>query len=214
MYNKDIYSITQEELSMRCGNCGTKNEKNVAACSNCGKEMPVKKSGRRFSLIAVACTLIAALLICALAFVIRTPRSTVNKFFKAYVQLDGEAIMKLVPEEVRVTLLGPEGAQDEAIAALNQRLSDSMNALGGEGYSYSFKATHVKAIEGDDLAYIQQYYADTFGRKVTAAKTVEVRLTADNGVDTKYETVTVKVLKIGMRWYLDIGTFSIFTGNF
>ena len=137
-----------------------------------------------------------------------------NKFFKAYVQLDGEAIMKLVPEEVQVTLLGPEGAQDEAIAALNQRLADSMNALGGEGYSYSFKATHVKAIEGDDLAYIQQYYADTFGRKVTAAKTVEVRLTADNGVDTKYETVTVKVLKIGMRWYLDIGTFSIFTGNF
>lgn len=178
------------------------------SCGNCNTNK--KKLGRRFSLIAVVCTLVAALLICALIFVVRTPRSTVNKFFNEYIELDGEAIMKLVPKEQREALIGPEGAQDEAIAALNQRMAESMNALG----SVSFKATHVKVIKGDDLASIQQYYADTYGRKVTAAKTVEVRLTFTNTEEPVYETVTVKVLKIGMRWYLDIGTFSVFTGNF
>lgn len=178
------------------------------SCGNCNTNK--KKLGRRFSLIAVVCTLVAALLICALIFVVRTPRSTVNKFFNEYIELDGEAIMKLVPKEQREALIGPEGAQDEAIAALNQRMAESMNALG----SVSFKATHVKAIKGDDLAYIQQHYADTYGRKVTAAKTVEVRLTFTNTEEPVYETVTVKVLKIGMRWYLDIGTLVVFTGNF
>lgn len=201
---------------MICGNCGTQNEENVTVCANCGTELaheqaaPAKKcckKNRLYALIAVVVSLAAILAILALAFVIRTPRSTVDKFFNAYIQADAEAIMKLVPKEVQTSLLGPEGAQDEAMAQLQQRLNDSLQQMGASGTAYSFKATHTKAIEGEDLAAIQQNYADTYGRKVSAAKTVEVRITAITGEETAYSTATVRVVKIGMSWYLDIFSF-------
>lgn len=196
---------------MLCGNCGIENEENATVCTNCGYDLTQEQAAPKhrnkrsliLSLTAVALTVAAILSILALVFVIRTPRSAVNSFFTAYVKCDAKTIMNLVPDSVRESL----EAKSVTVDVLNQRLVDSVNALGASGAVYSFKATNVKDVEDADLEALQQYYADTYGRVVSAAKSVEVRVSATTNGETTESTVSVRVIRIGMRWYLDIFTF-------
>ena len=202
---------------MLCGNCGTENEEMAPICVNCGASLQqeqaapaaVKKSSKkRLGWLALAISLVAILAVLALIFVIKTPRSTVNKFFNGFIQGDAARVVKLLPKDVQNSLLG----QDGAYAKFEEKLNQSLNKLAETGLSYSFKATHVDELKEEDYAALEKHYADTYGRIISDAKNVEVRITAIGGEEDVYSTATLRVVRIGVRWYLDIVSVMSFFG--
>ncbi len=202
---------------MLCGNCGTENEEMAPICVNCGASLQqeqtvpatVKKSSKnRFGWLALAISLVAILAVLALIFVVKTPRSTVNKFFDGFIQSDAASVVKLLPKDVQNSLL----SQDGAYATFEGKLNQSLNMLAETGLSYSFKATLVDELKEEDFTALAKHYADTYGRVISDAKNVEVRITAIGGEEDVYSTTTLRVVRIGVRWYLDVVSVMSFFG--
>lgn len=225
---------------MFCGRCGTQNPDNAAFCKKCGTKLngqtkvpartpaktPVKtqpqtqrktsapkynrRQDKKVGMIAVAAVAVVVLILIFALFGGRSYKSTVKQFFNATFDVDGKAIVNLIPDDLISYALEESGYDedelDEMIEDIEDEFQDQLSSINrylGDDWDVSYKILSAENIKGDDLKELKEDYKD-IGVKVTAAKDVEMELTIKAGETENSNTITISLIKVGRSWYLDL----------
>lgn len=204
---------------MFCGNCGTPNNDSSVFCANCGARLqespaPVapeapyaapaapapKKRSKAGLFIGLGAAAVATLAIVLVAlFCFRSPKATVNKFFKSWDNCNAEALMKLFPQEVLDEAIGDKDDQQDYIDAWN----DYLEAEKEDGYSFEFKILDVEDVSASVEESYVDYYERYYDLTVKDVKVVTVKINEEYDGETDSYTIDVYVIKVGTKWYMD-----------
>lgn len=225
---------------MFCGKCGTQNPDTAAFCKNCGTRLngqpkPAvketsktmvrtqlnsqgkrtdpkhkRKQDKEVGIIAVAAIVAIVLILAVVLFGGRSYKAAVKQFFNATFDVDGQAIVNLIPDDLISYALEESGYDedelDEMIEDIEDEFQDQLSSISrylGDDWDVSYKILSAENIKGDDLKELKEDYKD-IGVKVTAAKDVEMELTIKAGETENSNTITISLIKIGRSWYLDL----------
>lgn len=219
---------------MFCGNCGTQIDDTAAFCPNCGAPVgtaprpgtnstapapgnstfAARRQKKAPALPVAAVVVIAILLFLFGPFGGRSAEKTVNQFFTAVQESDVSGVMDLLPPNLLKNAMKQEGIDmddyEEEIEYLEQQLERSMSLVGafaGDDWSLETETLSTTDVTGDALKELKQEYQD-YDVKISAAKSVSVRLTlvGGNGKEIQDTTTQVGVVKVGKNWYLDVNS--------
>ena len=209
---------------MFCGKCGAKNADSARFCTKCGAklnpgEVPShnpsvhagsadqNEANRRVGMIATAVAAVLVVFLCLALFGGRSYKATVNTYVKASTGLKAKPILSLLPDQIIDYAVEVEEYENRAelVEEVEEILKDQHDYIEknlGDDWKVSHKIVNVKNVTGDDFDKLKKAYkiADI---RVTAAKTVEVKLTVKAGDTEATNTMYVSVIKIGRSWYLD-----------
>lgn len=225
---------------MFCGKCGTQNPDTAAFCKSCGTRLnsqvkpaaktvtkttvrtqmqpqakrPAPKHKRRqdkkVGVIAAAAIVAFVLILAIVLFGGRSYKTAVKQFFNATFDVDGKAIVNLIPDDLIDYVLDESGYDedelDEMIEDIEDEFQDQIDSLKrylGDDWDVSYKIVSAENIKGEDLNDIKEDYKD-IGVKVSAAKDVEMELTVKAGETENSNTITISLIKVGRSWYLDL----------
>lgn len=179
---------------MFCGKCGAKLNEGETVCPNCGtacagKAKPVKKAAMNPMVLAVAAVVIVAVV--AFAFLGgRSEEQVIKEFFDTMVSGDVDGFLDTMPEEIlNSTYEGSDMTYRKVC----------MQIPGG------IKASNISIVP--DILSIQKVSNSSeykqYGINVSAVKVANVELTfmTDGMIDSN--TYTVRLVKIGQKWYVD-----------
>lgn len=225
---------------MFCRKCGTQNPDTATFCKGCGTRLnsqvkPAAKTvtkatartqmqpqtkrpapkhkhrqDKKVGIIAVSAIVAVALILAIVLFGGRSYKTAVKQFFNATFDVDGQAIVNLIPDDLIDYVLDESGYDedelDEMIEDIEDEFQDQINSLKrylGDNWDVSYKIVSAENIKGDDLKDIKEDYKD-IGVKVSAAKDVEMELTVKAGETENSNTITISLIKVGRSWYLDL----------
>ena len=219
---------------MYCGNCGTQNDDRAMFCRNCGakleggvggnqnqqwqqnidysyqNEIPEqisiqgKKKGK-LKILIPAIAVVAVMLILVFSL---TGRRGYKKTVENYVQgaLDGdiEKVVSVIPEGY-MEYYGVD--RSTVIDTVEEALDDSgLYDLLDEDWEFSYEIGDAEDIKGAELQEIKDDCSDS-GVKVSAAKSVDLKLTVTTEDGPESETVSIPLIKVGRKWYINIEEF-------
>lgn len=209
---------------MFCGQCGTPNADSATFCANCGAKLNgtpgvasihhsavlQTKNYRKIGIIAVAVIAIIAIVLVLVLTGGRGYKATVDKFIAASFEVDAEAIVDLMPDEVIDYALKDAGYDTDdrsmLIQKANDTLQDTVDRIErsvGSDWTVSHEIEDVEDVTGTDLDALKQEY-ENLGVKISAAKTVPVNLTVTVGSNSDSTYTKISVIKVGRSWYLDM----------
>lgn len=219
---------------MFCGKCGAKVADNAAFCGMCGARLnaapvtaaapvppaapapkaPVDPAGKRNRAVGIIAVAVAAVLVLALVITAGVLlfgggcESTVNTFLEGVMEPDGSKVLKALPKEDVEIMLEESGCEDrnELAEYLEENIEESfgyIELIYGD-FEITWDILDARDVSRRDLKDIQAAYEDELDVKVSAAKEVEVELTARYGKEEEDKNVTFVVIKIGSSWYMDI----------
>lgn len=225
---------------MFCGKCGTQNPDTAAFCKSCGTRLnsqvkpaartvtkttartqmqpqtkrPAAKHKRRqdkkIGLIAVAAVIAVVLILAIVLFGGRSYKAAVKQFFNATFDVDGKAIVELIPDDLVDYVLDESGYDedelDEMIGDIEDEFEDQIASIKrylGDDWDVSYKIVSTEDIKGNDLKDLKEDYKD-IGVKISAAKDVEMELIVKAGETENSNTITISLIKVGRSWYLDL----------
>lgn len=219
---------------MFCGNCGTQIDDTAAFCPHCGAPVGtaprpgtnstapapggtfVARQQKKVPVLPVVAVVvvIAVLLFLFGPFGGRSAEKTVDQFFTAVQESDVSGVMDLLPPDLLKNAMKQEGIDmddyEEEIENLEQQLESSMSLVGafvGGDWSLETETLATTDVTGDALKELKQEYQD-YDVKISAAKTVSIRLAlvGGDGKEIQDTTTQVGVVKVGKNWYLDINS--------
>lgn len=208
---------------MFCGKCGAQNADNAEFCTNCGAKLKKSSSekkvltvpdqndkNKKIGIIAVSVIVIIIAVIGSVLLGGRSYKATIEKFVDAEFKADAEAIFDLLPENMIDYALEQDGYDsddlDDLIDDANETLQDQLDSLDsylGEGWKISYEILDTEDIKGDDLDDIKDAYEDA-DVKVSAAKDVEIEITAKADETESSNSLDISLIKVGRSWYLDV----------
>lgn len=215
---------------MFCEKCGVKNSDESTFCTACGAKLngvePVvsdtsvtvnsNNKNRKVGIIAVAAAAAATVVVVLVVVLIialsggRGYKDTVEKYVYAQFKPDAAAMIELLPEKVIEYGLEEVGYDedefDEYLEEVNEEMQEYRDFLEiylGEDFTVSYEILIVEDVTGNDLDDLKEVYED-MDVKVSAAKTVEIKLTIKAGDNEETGNSVVSVIKVGRSWYLDV----------
>lgn len=206
---------------MFCGNCGTQNPDNAPFCAGCGAKLneapvapaapetdfaPVRRpapKSKKGLLVGILSAVVAIAVALVLIFCISTPKGAAKKLCKAIEKGNAKTIMKLLPKQVKEEAFGDKDDQKEAQEELQEMLDEMLEELEDYDVEFELSVSKVEKVDKDDLEDIQETYEDAFDCKVKDAKEVTVKIAINEDGDKDTEKVSIYVIKVGMKWYVD-----------
>ena len=165
---------------------------------------------KKIGIIAVSVIVIIIAVIGSVLLGGRSYKATIEKFVDAEFKADAEAIFDLLPENMIDYALEQDGYDsddlDDLIDDANETLQDQLDSLDsylGEGWKISYEILDTEDIKGDDLDDIKDAYEDA-DVKVSAAKDVEIEITAKADETESSNSLDISLIKVGRSWYLDV----------
>lgn len=180
---------------MFCGKCGTKIDAGETVCPNCGsalarKAAPAKKAAVDPKLLAVAVVAIVAVAAFVLLSGGRSEEQVIKEFFDTMVAGDVEGFLETMPDEIldstyegsdmtyrKVCLQIPGGIKASNISIVPDILSIQKVSNSSEYKRYGIKVSEVKDAN------------------------VELMFMTEDVSDSN--TYTVRLVKVGQKWYVD-----------
>lgn len=227
---------------MFCGKCGTQNPDTATFCKSCGTRLngqtkpavktatktPVRaqpqqqhkrpepkykrRQDKKVGMIAVAAVVVIVLILALVLFGGRSYKSTVKQFFNATFDVDGKAIVNLIPDDLISYALEESGYDEDELDEMIEDIEDefqdqlsSINRYFGEDWDVSYEILSAESIKGDDLKDLKKDY-EKLGVKISAAKDVELELTITAGETETSNSTTISLIKVGRSWYMDVGS--------
>lgn len=210
-----------------CKNCGTRLNGQVKPAVNKTVTKPTarvqmqsqtnrpapkhkRRQDKKIGIIAVAAIVAVVLILAVILFGGRSYKAAVKQFFNATFDVDGKAIVELIPDDLVGYVLDESGYDenelDEMIGDIEDEFEDQIASIKrylGDDWDVSYKIVSTEDIKGDDLKDLKEDYKD-IGVKVTAAKNVEMELIVQAGETENSNTITISLIKVGRSWYLDL----------
>lgn len=209
---------------MFCGHCGAKNEDGAIFCASCGARlsgmdqtsnvisMPEtaqqKKKNTKIGIIFSVVVLLILVLAGGSLINAQSYKKTVKQFYKAAFATDAKKVMKLLPKKMIEEEMknSDYDSYDDMIDDMQDSLdgaTDVIETTYGKKWKGSYKILDVEDIEGSELRDIKEDYED-YDLKIKKAKKVDVKIKIKGDGKENSTTSDVVVIKIGMKWYLDI----------
>lgn len=215
---------------MYCPKCGSELSNGSKFCSKCGTAVlstNISEKLKKNTLITTSASvpnqnnknhkvcmiviIVVALMIIILGVVLfggRSYKATIKKWVYATMNGDAEVIFELMPEKMVDYVLEQNGYDsnnlDEWIDGWNQKVEFLSNAMAGYvgSVKISYEILDIEDIKGDDLDEIKDSYKEA-DVKVSAAKVVEVEITAKTDETEKSSSQDYTLIKVGRSWYFD-----------
>ena len=162
---------------------------------------------------------VVAVIVIVLSLVLLTGRnadSTAVQAVEALFKPNTEKIfLKLTPKKVLNEFLDQKDFDrddlkdeceelDESIADLKDSLEEEIDAR----LKFSYRARRSKDLSNRDLRNLKDDYDDAYGVRVTAAKSVTVRVTVKAGKETDhFDVPDLTIIKVGGKWYIDLESY-------
>ncbi len=204
---------------MFCGNCGTQNPDNAPFCTGCGAKLneapvapasapeftpePTRKS-RKGLFIGIGAAVVAIAVALILIFTLgggkggaKTAEDVVEEYIKAAEEVDGEAIMDLIHENILEKEFSDEDEREEAIEEFEKGLGEIM-----EMCEIQFEIGDSESLDGDDLEDLQEEYEEDYDLEVEDAEYIEVIMTIEVYGYEQTQTNELLVIKVDGKWYL------------
>lgn len=127
----------------------------------------------------------------------------VDNFIESMFDGDAKGVVDCLPDELMEYIAEEEGAtKRELIDELQEELDDIFDYM-PSGLKITHKIVYTEDIRGDELRYLKEDYEE-IGVRVSAAKYVEVELTASAMGMSESTEVELCVIEVGGSWYIDI----------
>ena len=127
----------------------------------------------------------------------RSPEQLAQKYISSYEESDGESLLALSPKKVVRETFGDKQAQSEYIQEFND---DTRNMITENNLKIEYVG--VKEISTDQRDEIIAFYKETYDLKVKDVKVVVIRTTMDMEGFENGQDLEMRVIKIGLKWYL------------
>ena len=127
----------------------------------------------------------------------------VDDFIEAIFDGDAKGVVDCLPDKVMDYIAEEEGATKRELTEELQEELDYIFDYMPSGLKISHKIVYTEDIYGDDLRYLKEDYEE-LGVRVTAAKYVEVELTASAMGMSESTEVELYVVEVGGSWYIDL----------
>lgn len=216
---------------MFCTHCGKENESDAVYCIECGHEVneaSSKKINLKIPDIKIknkkAVTVAAAVIVLVLmgSFILggRSYKKTINLLVKYSTPEKMDLVRiydELVPSKV-IDYAVKEGeiSRSKLKKEIKEMEEDAKRSYEQIGKQYDVEMKNIKVsyeivdsepLKGDDLADIKDLYKNDIGLKVSAAKQIEVEITARIDEDTEFtNSMDIDLVKVGKSWYIDLPT--------
>jgi len=222
---------TKEEKRMFCGNCGIENENSAIFCKNCGARLqaqqtafdnpvPVAKktfhlSRRNIGIFAAASALVALILVVVLVtnvfFGGRSASSTAKKLLNIMSEGNISDMIDLFPEKVINYGLEENDMtrkeMNEYMEDLEKQYMDSLEYF-GSSVKISGRILSYESLSSSELRELREEYEDEDIKiKISSAKDVDIELTLSALGMKQSRDMTLRLIKVGRSWYLDIFSF-------
>lgn len=127
---------------------------------------------------------------------------SVNAYWDAYVNGDGEAFAEMVPDEYWDYIADTyDITKEEAIAGMNLYLEENAELLGG-GLSYEWSQTGVQYGMGDtDSLDDVREVTDQYGLKISSGIGIGMDATVSGATDSEDHSFAMWIVKIDGEWY-------------
>lgn len=209
---------------MFCGKCGNKNADDTMFCAYCGAKLEgtqattsstsaaadTNDKNRKVGIIAVGVVAVVAIGLIIGLLGGRSYKATVEKYVDATFDGDARAIFKLIPNKMIDYALEKDGYDkddlEEFIEDANKGLQDQLDPIErylGKGWTVSHEILNVKDVTDGDWEDLKENYKE-MDIKISAAKTVEVKITVKAGETESSNSMNISVIKVGRSWYLDL----------
>ena len=173
---------------MYCGNCGTQNDDRAMFCQNCGAKLEGRAGGNQN----------------------QQWQQNIDYSYQNEIPgqgaLDGdiEKVVSVIPEGY-MEYYGVD--RSTVIDMVEEALDDSgLYDLLDEDWEFNYEIGDAEDIKGAELQEIKDDCSDS-GVKVSAAKSVDLKLTVTTEDGPESETVSIPLIKVGRKWYINIEEF-------
>ncbi len=205
---------------MYCGNCGTKIDKNIKFCPECGAEVKTpqfegKSKGRRklenFFIIVLVFVAGIAVLVCL--FGENKAERVAKAYMTAVAQADGEKAVGFMPRDFVEAIVdfGWFSNQSEFADYLSGKFRENNENLAGfygDKWKIKLKTDDVERLESYELEKIENKYFSMYGCKEDIKKgySVEIDYTVYGNKSSfdDEKTMVINVIKTGGKWCIDV----------
>ena len=160
-------------------------------------------------LTAIAAAIVSFVVVLAIVIAVAfssSPKSVVKGYMKAILNADMSKFIDLIPDEVLAQHFPNESEQKEWVETYNETIQDCYNCLDYEyddDWEITYKIGDIEDVPTELLHIIQEYYEARYDCKVQKVKTVELELTLHVNGRKDSNNITMYVIKVGGKWYLD-----------
>ena len=210
---------------MFCPKCGTQIDDDSRFCGKCGAAVSAagsvyaktnvpetvaapapsrRLSGKAKVIGVIVAALVVALLGCWIFGVFggNEQEDVVDQFIDSMFDADAQGIVDTIPDELMNVLLEEADCTERELVDQLQEVLDYAFEYMPEGIKISHRIDETEELRGEDLEEVKRQYAE-MGVEVTAAKSVEVELTASAMGMSESIEIEVGLIKIGGTWCVD-----------
>lgn len=166
---------------------------------------PQKKTGKLKIIVPAAAVVVVVFLLFSLLGGRGGYKKVVENLIEGSLNQDAEKILSVIPDAY---MDYADVDKKEAISEIQDELDDmDIYDLLGDNVDIDYKIGDAEDIKGDDLKDIKED-CEEYGVKVSAAKSVDVKFTVKTDLGTDSQTVSVPVIKVGRKWYINMEELS------
>jgi hypothetical protein len=204
---------------MKCTKCGSEQPDGTKFCGVCGAEItqgyqppgqtsPAGKKGKLpIGKIAGLAAAVVVLIIIISAISGGGYKKPIDLVFKSIQTGKASHMLKAMPKFIIDDRYSDRDELDE-LDELFEEVQEELRDEYGKNAKVSYKITDRDKLDKDDLEDISEYFGDYFGSagkraKVKAGYEIELDATIRGSEDKDTNELTVTVIKIGGKWYLN-----------
>ncbi len=166
---------------------------------------PQKKAGKLKIVVPAVAVVVVVFLLFSLLGGRGGYKKAVENLIEGSLNRDAKKILSVIPDAY---MDYAEIDKKEAISDIQDELDDmDIYDLLGDNVDIDYKIGDAEDVEGDDLQDIKDDCKE-YGVKVSAAKSVDVKFTVKTDLGTNSQTVSIPVIKVGRKWYVNVDELS------
>lgn len=166
---------------------------------------PQKKTGKLKIVVPAVAVVVVVFLLFSLFGGRGGYKKAVENLIEGSLNRDAKKILSVIPDAY---MDYAEIDKKEAISDIQDELDDmDIYDLLGDNVDIDYKIGDAEDVKGDDLQDIKDDCKE-YGVKVSAAKSVDVKITVKTDLGTDSQTVSVPVIKVGRKWYINMEELS------
>ena len=160
-------------------------------------------------LTAIAAAIVSFVVVLAIAIAIifsNSPRTVAKDYMKATLKPDMESFLDLSPDAVLDDAMPNISYRKQWAKFHNDEMQayyDYLDNKYGDDWEITYKIVDVEDVSTDTLRNIQERYEERFDCQVKKAKEIELELTFRCNEKEASTDITVTVIKVGSKWYLE-----------
>lgn len=170
--------------------------------------MNANNKNKQIGICVVAAAVVVVAVVLFIVFGGRSYKETISDLVEATEDADAEKLLGLLPDEVIEEEMKEKDFDDDEKEMFVQEMKKNLESAKesyGDDWDLDYEIKEVNDITGKDLKKIKDKYEE-YDLEVSKAIEVEVKLTIEVNDKEDSDKDTLKLIKVGRNWYLDMNS--------